>query len=238
MPQVSDSRKPVSEQVFSQLRSEILNGELDPGEKLPSERTLTDAFGVNRHAVREALKRLQQAGLVEVSQGGATRVLDLRTSGGLDLLPHLALRPSGRVDPKVLRSALEMRISIGADAARLCARRAVAPLPGCLLRKCVEMEVTDDLDALTNLDAEFWALVVEGADNIAYRLAFNSLIRSLRANQKPALALIASELLDHGGRRSVAEAIAARDEEAAGRSARDALSGGLEVALGLLSKAR
>ena len=83
-------------------------------------------FDVNRHAVREAVKRLQQAGLVEVSQGGATSVLDWRSNGGLDLLSHLSLRSSGRVDPKVVRSALEMRISIGADAARLCARRAVA----------------------------------------------------------------------------------------------------------------
>jgi GntR family transcriptional regulator, transcriptional repressor for pyruvate dehydrogenase complex len=238
MSQTSSTRRPVSEEVFSQLRAEILRGELRPGDKLPSERTLTDVFGVNRHAVREALKRLQQAGLVEVSQGGATRVLDLRSSGGLDLLPHLSLRSSGRVDPKVLRSALEMRISIGADAARLCARRAVAPLPDRLLQKCEEMETTDDLNALTDLDAAFWELVVEGADNIAYRLAFNSLIRSLRANQRPALALIASELLDHGSRRSIAEAIVARDEEAAARSARDALSGSLEVALDLLSRAR
>ena len=53
------------------------------------------------------------------------------------------------------------------------------------------MEKTDDIEALTDLDTEFWGLVVEGADNIAYRLAFNSLLRSLRANQKPALALIA-----------------------------------------------
>lgn len=193
-------------------------------------------FGVNRHAVREALKRLQQAGLVEVSQGGATRVLDWRSSGGLDLLSHLALRSSGRVDPKVVRAALEMRISIGADAARLCAQRAVAPLSDRLLQIADEMERTDDIDALTDLDTEFWALVVEGADNIAYRLAFNSLIRCLRANQKPALTLIAGELLDYRGRRSVAEAIAARDEEAAERSAREALCGSLEVALDLLSR--
>jgi GntR family transcriptional regulator, transcriptional repressor for pyruvate dehydrogenase complex len=236
MAQASNTRKPVSAEVFSQLRAQILGGELHPGEQLRSERSLTEAFGVNRHAVREALKRLQQAGLVEVSQGGATRVLDLRDSGGLDLLPYLALRTPGGVDPKVLRSALEMRISIGADAARLCPRRAEAPLPHQLLQKCEEMEATDDLDDLIDLDTEFWALVVQGADNIAYRLAFNSLLRSLRANQKPALSLVAGELLDHGARRGVAEAITARDEEAAERSARGALSGSLEAALDLLSR--
>ena len=175
---------------------------------------------------------------MEVSQGGSTSVLDWRTSGGLDLLAHLSLLSSRRVDPRILRSALEMRISLGADAARLCARRAVAPLPERLLRITEEMSNAPDLDALIDLDTQFWALVVDGADNIAYRLAFNSLIRCLRANQKPALALVAGELLDQSGRRSLAEAIAVRDEQAAELGARQALSGSLEIALDLLSRSK
>jgi DNA-binding FadR family transcriptional regulator len=229
------ARKPVSEAIFSTVRTEILSGDLKPGDKLRSERALTEAYGVNRHAVREAMKRLQQAGLVEVSQGGATRVLDWRTNGGLELLFHLALGSSGQVDPKVLRSALEMRISIGADAARLCARRAVPSLSERLLRMAAEMEATDDVETLLDLDAEFWSVVVDGADNIAYRLAFNSLVRCLRANQRPAMALVSGELLEPRGRRPVAEAIAAGDEEAAELGARKALSGSLETALDFLS---
>ena len=56
---------------------------------MPSERTLAEELGVNRHAVREALKRLQQAGLIRIAQGGATRVLDWRQSGGLEVLLDL-----------------------------------------------------------------------------------------------------------------------------------------------------
>ena len=41
----------------------ILEGKLEAGSALPSERFLAEEFGVNRHAVREALKRLEQAGL-------------------------------------------------------------------------------------------------------------------------------------------------------------------------------
>ena len=87
--------KPVSGKVFSQLRKQILSGSLAPGDPLPSERTLVGELGVSRHAVREALRRLQQAGLIAVSQGGATRVLDLRSSGGLELLPISRSRPRG-----------------------------------------------------------------------------------------------------------------------------------------------
>jgi GntR family transcriptional regulator, transcriptional repressor for pyruvate dehydrogenase complex len=227
---------PVSGKVFSRLRKQILSGSLAPGEALPSERTLVDDLGVSRHAVREALRRLQQAGLIAVSHGGATRVLDLRSNGGLDLLPHLALQSHGRIDPTVLRAALEMRVSIGADAARLCAMRATPSLCDQLRETVDAMKETDDLAALADLNTQFWGMVVDGADNIAYRLAFNSLIRCLRANEEPALRLISVELLDRRRRLLLEEAIAEGNEHAAELCAREALSGGLEVLLDYLSR--
>src|SRR5688500_4660640 len=114
----------VSEMVHDRLRAEIVNGRLAPGDAVPPERTLSERFGVNRHAVREALKRLQQSGLVQISQGGATRVQDWRTNGSLDLLFDLAAPPGEEPDPEIVRGILEMRASIGADAARLAAQRA------------------------------------------------------------------------------------------------------------------
>ena len=65
-----------SDTIHADLREAILLGALAPGDAVPSERELVRAPGVNRHAVREAVKRLQQARLVQVSQGGATRVLN------------------------------------------------------------------------------------------------------------------------------------------------------------------
>src|SRR3954462_9385936 len=78
-----------SSAVHTRLREQIMSGELSPGDPIPSERTLSDELGVNRHAVREALKRLQQAGLVRIAQGGATRVLDWRTTAGLEVMLDL-----------------------------------------------------------------------------------------------------------------------------------------------------
>lgn len=232
--EATSGRAQVSGKVFARLRREILSGSLAPGDALPSERALVDELGVSRHAVREALRRLQQAGLIAVSHGGATRVLDLKSNGGLDLLPHLALQAPGRIDPKVLRAALEMREAIGADAARLCATRATPSLLDRLREAVDAMKETDDLARLAELDTEFWGLVLEGADNIAYRLAFNSLIRCLRANEKPALRLLSGELLDCRRRLLVEEAIAEGDERAAELRAREALSGGLEALLDYL----
>ena len=48
------------DEVFGQLLGEIVSGRYAPGETLPGERGLSDVFGVNRHVVREALKRLRE----------------------------------------------------------------------------------------------------------------------------------------------------------------------------------
>src|SRR3546814_17698089 len=66
------SKRSVSDEVFDQLCNRIVSRELKAGEDLPSERLLSEMPGVSRHAVREAIKRLQQARLVEVKHGGTT----------------------------------------------------------------------------------------------------------------------------------------------------------------------
>src|SRR3954471_14745880 len=118
---MTGSTSTLSGQIYALLRGEILAGRYESGDALPSERRLSEELESSRHAVREALKRLQQAGLVSISQGGATRVRDWRRHGGLDLL--LALGAEGQAPPELglVRAALEMRASVGADAARLCA---------------------------------------------------------------------------------------------------------------------
>jgi GntR family transcriptional regulator, transcriptional repressor for pyruvate dehydrogenase complex len=80
------NRSSLGDKVFEQLTGEIVSGRLAPGAAIPSERELSEILGVNRHVVREAVKRLEQIGLVKVAQGGRTRVLDFRQTAGLDLL--------------------------------------------------------------------------------------------------------------------------------------------------------
>ena len=84
------ARTAVSDEVLARIVDEILSGRLAPGDPLPAERELAERFGVNRHAIREALKGVRQAGLVHIAQGGKTRVLDWRESAGLDVLSAVA----------------------------------------------------------------------------------------------------------------------------------------------------
>ena len=80
----------LSGQIHARLRADILAGRYAVDDALPSERRLSEELETSRHAIREALKRLQQGGLVSISQGGATRVRDWRHHGGLELLLDVA----------------------------------------------------------------------------------------------------------------------------------------------------
>lgn len=57
------------EEVCDQIRSQIADGKLKPGDKLPAERDLATQFGISRSGVREALRSLEFAGLVKLEKG-------------------------------------------------------------------------------------------------------------------------------------------------------------------------
>jgi DNA-binding FadR family transcriptional regulator len=211
-----------SSEIHAQLRGAILTGEFAPGDALPSERQLSDELGASRHAVREALKRLQQAGLVSISQGGATRVRDWRRHGGLDLL--LALGAEGAAPPELglVRATLEMRASVGADAARLCALRADDVTRAEITARAEALAaVADPAARLANYDV-LWDHVIDGAGNLAYRLALNTLVEGQRVLALDA-SVVGAELADAPAVRALAQAIAAADAEAAHARARGLL---------------
>src|SRR5947209_14944851 len=118
-------RRSLPDAVFEQLTAEIVAGAVPPGDTLPPERALTEQLGVNRQAVREALQRMALLGLIDIHHGEPTRVRDFRSSASPELLTWLIVRPDGSIDAAVVRSVFELRATVGADAARLCAARAV-----------------------------------------------------------------------------------------------------------------
>lgn len=217
-------RTSLADRVFEQLTREILEGRYAPGDALPAERSLSEVLGVNRHVVREALTRLEQAGLVRVVQGGRTTVLDPRESGGLDLLVLLARHaPTGSAAGPLLAAVMEMRAGMGAEAAGLCAERADEATRQGLLELAEDLAAARTGQELLEGDERFWRLVVDGSGNLAYQLAFNSLLRAVHANIDLSLDRLREELARGDHRRPIAAAIGARDPQRAAQAARDAL---------------
>ncbi len=226
-------KRSLPDEVFEQLTAEIVSGSYPAGSTIPSERELSETLGVNRHVVREAIKRLEQIGLVKVVQGGRTTVLDFPTTAGLDLLAVLAEHgePAQAMLP-LLAGALEMRAGIGADLARLCAERADARVRDDLVALAEQLAGADTGEGVLELDQRFWQRVLDGADNLAYQLAFNTLIRTVHAHMRLSAPWLEQELGRSDHRRPIAAAIAAADGERAALATREALTppGGFRLA--------
>lgn len=238
MPLQPVNRRSVPEDVFDQIVAEVLNGDMRPGEALPSERRLAEVLGVSRPAVREALKRLSEAGLVEVRQGDATTVRDFRRHAGLDLLPRLLMR-AGEVDVSVVRSILETRLHNGPKVAQLAAQRCGPELADQLEATIAALADEQDPVERQRHALTFWDQLVDGADSIAFRLMYNT----LRATYEPALPALAVMMADEVGRpdayRAIAAALRGSDPGRAEDAARNLLepaTNGLLAALDALER--
>lgn len=201
----------ISDAVFTQLVDEILSGRWPADGPAPSERDLASELEVNRHSVREALKRLQQAGLLEITHGGATRVLDWRTHAGLDMLASLV---AANVVPvgKAFGDAAVMRRMLGADAARLCALRADEGQLAVIRAIADAYPEKADLATMRDVDLEFWTAVVDGSGNLTYRLGLNTLVRGIDDVSRELFNDVSAEMfMDRAGHLALAAAIIARD---------------------------
>jgi GntR family transcriptional regulator, transcriptional repressor for pyruvate dehydrogenase complex len=107
----------LAEQVVEYVREQVRDGALKPGDKLPTESRLMDALGVSRTVIREAISRLQAAGMIETRHGIGSFVLEARPDAlTLDLATATTLRD--------VLSILELRISVETECAGLAAQRA------------------------------------------------------------------------------------------------------------------
>jgi DNA-binding FadR family transcriptional regulator len=218
------------DQIFSQLAAEILTGRYQPGDNLPSERTLAEVLHVNRQVVREALKRLAQVGLTSIQQGGGNRVLDFRKSAGLDLMALMA----GHANITAYigdywESIFEMRAAVAADLARLCALRATPAQKDELVALSHAIRNAASDTERVALDRRFWTVLHDGAQNIAYRLAYNTMLRSLDALGEATTRWLTMELQMHDYYKVVAEAIHAGDAERAESQLRADMRRNLEL---------
>lgn len=93
------------EEVAAQIRAELADGRLQVGSRLPSERVLADQFGVSRHTLREALRSLENAGLVRLQKGAAGGAFITEGSSQVIGTGLLDMYHVGKIHPSQLTEA-------------------------------------------------------------------------------------------------------------------------------------
>lgn len=107
----------LSAHVADQLKSLILSKKVKVGEKLPTENSLCESFGVSRTVIREAITHLKSLGLVETRRGVGTTVL---RSTAMQARPAERINPTTVID---ILHLLELRLTLEPAAAELAALR-------------------------------------------------------------------------------------------------------------------
>ena len=117
--ELSSHRRPrtLALELVDALGDRIREGKLAPGDKLPTEAAVMAEFGVSRTVVREAISKLQAAGLVDTRHGVGTFVV------GTGVATGLRLKPDSMVTLRDVVAVLELRIGIETEAAGLAAQR-------------------------------------------------------------------------------------------------------------------
>ncbi|MDY4033093.1 MAG: FadR/GntR family transcriptional regulator [Pyramidobacter sp.] len=140
-------------EIIAQLKKEIANGTWKLGERLPGELTLAKQFNVSRSSIREALKALAYAGIVESKPGRGTFLLHVLDAPEAD-----------DFDDSAYAKLIEVRKLIEGQAAYWCVQRATPQQIQQL--EAILREGEEDGDAALNVaHMKFHAAIARLADN-------------------------------------------------------------------------
>lgn len=168
--------------VVDVLLDRIVSGELEPGAPLPPEPRLCEVFGVSRTVIREAVKVLEQKGLIYVKQGQGTRVT-MRDEW--NLLDPMVLAASVRHDKdlRILDDLVDVRRVLESEMARQAALKAAAgdraEMKRLLDRLAAEV-VTPERHMLTDLD--FHDVIMRASGNRLGRAVVRTIHAEARAS--------------------------------------------------------
>ena len=110
------------EEIIIQIQKNIFKGDYLEGEKLPPERILAEHLNVNRATVREALKKLEILGLIDIRHGDGIYVKDYLKSANLDLIKDL-IYGKDEINITVMNNLLEVRRILVPEIASIAATR-------------------------------------------------------------------------------------------------------------------
>ena len=203
----------VSDEILQQIREAVLTGKFQIGDRLPNERTLAEQFAASRTSVREALRGLEQQGVIYTKKGvtGGAFVADL---------DHRLVSRSFQTLLKLRKVSInhiaEARLIFEPEAARLAALRA-SPQDLHELEEVIEkMNSVVEAGNPPNLfDLKFHKLVARAAGNPILEMLADSMLEvasQVISDLHPSLEVLRHVVKRH---RQVFEAIRSKDGDLA-----------------------
>jgi GntR family transcriptional regulator, transcriptional repressor for pyruvate dehydrogenase complex len=213
MPLKSIRTGRLADQVADQLKQSLFNQEYEEGERLPSEQELMEILGVSRVVVREAIRILEKAGLLEIKRGptGGAFVRPMKH----DIISSI-IRDSLRLSHTTIAEIMEVRLQMEPIVARLAAQRRSLEDITCLEKNIENMQKVKSGDKYVAWNVDFHRLVAKASHNSMYELLVNILMditQDLILSIKPSRRIVH----DTTSHRAIVEKIKLGDIEGAER---------------------
>ena len=200
------------EQIVRQIEESIQKGELSPGSQLPPERDLAKQFGVSRTAVREAIKALQEKGLVDAFPGRGTFVTTGTPSAMRRSLDRLV--NSGEEEGRAY--LVEVRDILEPEIAALAAERADDEALATMREAVKTMDSAAwDSDVYIEADLDFHLALAEAAGNPIVLSLIDSIVGLLREQRLRIFRVEGGPDRGQQHHRRILDAIQRRDPQAA-----------------------
>jgi GntR family transcriptional regulator, sialic acid-inducible nan operon repressor len=212
-------RRKLYEDVVVQLEALIQEGELQPGDPLPSERELMLAFGVGRPAIREALFALHRMGLVVVGNGERPRVSSPTPERLVSELGGAARLMLAK--PEGIRHFQQARALFESTLAEQAARVATAEDVGALANALdANADALGDNVRFMRTDVAFHFVIATIPRNPIYLALHEAIVGWLEDQRSVSLRRAGTDMLALNAHRSIFAAIRAHDPGAAGEAMR------------------
>lgn len=202
----------LTDEAIGKLKEMILSGQIQPGEKLPAEKALSEQLGLSRSSLREAVRALTMLGVLKTRRGDGTYVTSLE--------PKLLLESTGLVmdllQENILVELIEVRRLLEPGATAMATAR-IGDTDLARLRDCMErIDAAQDIDSLVEADDEFHAVIAHAAGNSTLASLLGSLSgKTLRARHWRGLTDEAVIERTKAGHHAIYQAIRDKDPEQA-----------------------
>lgn len=198
----------LSEGIVNQIIEAIHNGELNSGDKLPTEREMCTMFSVSRTVIRDALKILVGLGMVTIRHGMGAYVNAVEETEDISRLTSLLQIPKG-----TLEELFQVREVLESQAVIWCTEKAseedILQLENIVCRGKASQDESES--HLAMLDAEFHFKIVEATGNRVLKRLMINLLDLLGENRSKVIMVPGRQrlsVLDHEG---IIEAIKMRN---------------------------